>query len=382
MKVSRPARPRWLGRIAAGATAACVALALALGAHVVEAQGVAVEGVDQARLLPPAGASVAAYENAGYRLWLENGEARIEVRATPLGSEARFELPAVEKGELTPIERLARAQTLGSKTQFEASARILDWVARHIAYRLDRGEDQAADAVLERRAGFCTGIARLTVALMRAVGLEAREVAGYVLGDEGFGEPQGYHRWVETRLADVGWVFSDPLSTHHFVPANYMRLDSKWLRLDEGVKGLLLERQDALTTVDLYPLGTAGVRARRNTDRQIAASVHVRVDSHVGGIALLETTTRRWRHALVSGEATFVGLPAGDYQLRLMVAGAMLERSLSLGGRERTTLFLALPSPDVTRLETLGRVEGADDGGAASGALGSAPTTHSRWSFR
>ncbi|MEO1086711.1 MAG: hypothetical protein AAFY88_20955, partial [Acidobacteriota bacterium] len=103
-----------------------------------------------------------------------------------------------------------------------------------------------------------------------------------------------------------------------------------------------------------------------------------------GGVALLETTTRRWRHALVSGEATFVGLPAGDYQLRLMVAGAMLERSLSLGGRERTTLFLALPSPDVTRLEPPGRGDGADDGGAAAapGALGSAPTTHSRWSFR
>ncbi|MEO1367774.1 MAG: transglutaminase-like domain-containing protein [Acidobacteriota bacterium] len=357
-------------------------LAMALGATASTAQGVAVEGVDQARLLPPAGATVAAYENAGYRLWLENGEARIEVRATPLGSGARFELPPETRQGLTSIERLARAQTLGSKTQFEASARILDWVARHIAYRLDRGEDQAAEAVLDRRTGYCTGIARLTVALMQAVGLEAREVAGYVLGDEGFGEPQGYHRWVETRLADVGWVFSDPLSTHHFVPANYMRLDSEWLRLDEGVKGLLLERQDALAAVDLYPLGTAGVRARRNTDRQIAASVRVRVDSHVGGIALLETTTRRWRHALVSGEATFVGLPAGDYQLRLMVAGAMVERSLSLGGRERATLFLALPSRDVTWLDPPGRVGGGRDGGTAAGALGSAETTHSRWSSR
>ncbi|MEM1181106.1 MAG: transglutaminase-like domain-containing protein [Acidobacteriota bacterium] len=380
MKAKVLCRAPWFRRLATLAFAAALALPFS-----VAAQGVAVEGLDQARLLPPAGASVAPYENAGYRLWLENGEARIEVRAAPLGSESRFVAPAT-RGEPTPIERLAKAQTIGSKTQFEASARILDWVARHIVYRLDRGEDQAAEAVLERRAGYCTGIARLTVALMRSVGLEAREVAGYVLGAAGFGEPQGYHRWVETRLDDIGWVYSDPLSTHHFVPANYMRLDSEWLRVDEGTEGLLLERQDALAAVDLYPLGTAGVRALRNSDRQIAATVRVRVDSPLGGIALLETTTRRWRHALVSGEATFVGLPAGDYQLRLMVAGATLERSLSLGGRERTTLFLALPGPKVTQGapgESLreGRVP-ADDGRTATGALGSAPMTHSRWSSR
>ncbi|MEO1085655.1 MAG: transglutaminase-like domain-containing protein, partial [Acidobacteriota bacterium] len=165
MKARNPAGPPWRRRIAIAALVATATVS-ALGPAAADAQGVAVEGVDQARLLPPAGASVAAYENSGYRLWLENGEARIEVRATPLDSEARFELPTVGKDGLSPIERLARAQTLGSKTQFEASARILDWVARHIAYRLDRGEDQAADAVLERRTGYCTGIARLTVALM------------------------------------------------------------------------------------------------------------------------------------------------------------------------------------------------------------------------
>ena len=314
-----------------------------------EAQGVAVEGVDQARVLPPRGAEVAPYENAGYRLWLDDGEVRIEVRAAPLGSQARFVPPRASRSSGT-IERLARAQTLGAKTQYEAASQIFDWVARHIEYRLEREEDQSAAAVLERRTGYCTGIARLTVALLSSMGLESREVAGYVLGDPRLGERQGYHRWVETRFDDVGWVFSDPLSSHHFVPATYLRLDSELLRLEEGTEGLLIERQDELAVVDLYPMGTAGVRGRRNSDRQIASSVRVSVDSPLGGMAVLETAQRRWRHALIAGEATFIGLPAGDYQLRLMVAGTLLERSIRLGGRERTTLHLSLPNRRLSRL--------------------------------
>lgn len=346
--------------------AACVALLAA--AVPLRAQGVAVEGVDQTRVLPPRGAEVAPYENAGYRLWLEDGEARIEVRTAPLGSLARFEPPEPTAAPSGGVERLARAQTLGAKTQYEAASEIFDWVARHIEYRLERQEDQSAAAVLERRSGYCTGIARLTVALLRSVGLESREVAGYVLGGRTSGERQGYHRWVETRFDDVGWVFSDPLSSHHFVPATYMRLDSEKLRPEQGTEGLLIERQDALSVVDLYPMGTAGVRGRRNSDRQIAASVRVSVDSPVSGMAVLETADRRWRHALISGEATFIGLPAGDYQLRLMIAGTLLERVLRLGGRERTTLFLSLPDRRASRLR--------------SGAGSAMNRTHPRWSSR
>jgi hypothetical protein len=101
----------------------------------------------------------------------------------------------------------------------------------HVRYEPDRTRSQEAAAVLERRSGYCTGIARLTVGLLRAVGIPAREVPGYVVAADvaGPGGAKGYHRWVEVHYDDVGWVFSDPLATHHWVPATYVRLDREEL---------------------------------------------------------------------------------------------------------------------------------------------------------
>ncbi|MEM6794546.1 MAG: transglutaminase-like domain-containing protein [Acidobacteriota bacterium] len=326
-----------------------VALLLLLGsllpAPSANAEGVAVEGEDFVRALPPAGARVAAYENAGYRLMTENGEVRIEVQTDPIYSRSRYRPAgdAADEEDREPDEvvgRLARALASGAHTEYEAASRIFGWIARNIEYRLDRELPQSAEAVLERRSGYCTGVARLAVALLRSAGVEAREVAGYVVGDESFGQPHGYHRWVETYLSDVGWVFSDPLYSHHYVPATYLRLDSEKLDLDRGVHGLLLERQESVAPVDLYPPGTRGIRARRNDERRLAASLRVAVESESSGVAVLESSSKRWRHALVAGETTFVGLAPGDYRLAVIVAGATLQRELTVVGRQRRTLLL------------------------------------------
>lgn len=305
--------------------------------------GPAVEGVDRSRLLPPAGAEVGPYANAGYRLSLEEGAVHIEVDASPLGSESRFQPPKARRAEdqLDAVTRLALSITTGARTDYEAVSRILTWVARNLAYELDRSQAQDPESVLERRSAYCTGIARTTVALVRAVGLEAREVAGFVVGD-GEGGPNGFHRWVEIRLPDVGWVFSDPLYSHHYVPANYLRLGSEKLVPSAGTEALLLERQDGLVATDIYPGSVPGVRTRRNTDRRWAAALHVEVDRHSQGLVILESSRTRWRHSLVRGTATFLGLDPGRYRLKLMIAGlGVFERQLEVSGRQRRTLFLS-----------------------------------------
>ena len=69
---------------------ALAALAPTLGA--VEARVVA--GDDRARILPPAGAVIEPYANAGYRLTLgEAGAAVVEIDLAPLASATPFELP-------------------------------------------------------------------------------------------------------------------------------------------------------------------------------------------------------------------------------------------------------------------------------------------------
>lgn len=338
---------RHFSRTAVGGRIALSLLGFAALVTAAQANGFAVEGVDRARLLAPAGAHVTAYSNVGYRLEVVGGEVRVEVDASPLTSASRLQGtrgdgPRERQDDTTPqaIGRLARGVTSGAETHYEATSRILGWVARHIEYNLDREQPQDAESVLERRSGYCTGVARLTVSLLEAVDIEAREVAGYVVNDGGSG-PQGYHRWIETFLPDRGWVFSDPLSTHHYVPATYIRLGSEFVVPENGMEGLLLERRDEVDTVDVFPLGSPGVTARRNSERQLAASLRVRLEDQSRGVAVLTGRSSRWTHALVDGGTTFVGLDPGNYELQLLVPGhGVLERQVELPGLIRKTLSL------------------------------------------
>ena len=313
----------------------------------------AVEGVDWARLLPPAGARIDDYHNAGYRLrWVED-EVEIEVDTAAIESEVAFESP--ESSSKGPVGRLARSLTIGAETQYDAISRILGWVARHVEYDLDRDQLQSAQAVLERRSGYCTGVARLTVALLEAVAIPAREVAGYVVGVEP-GRPRGFHRWIEAYLPDRGWVFSDPLITHHYVPATYLRLAAEDLEPARGTQGLMLERRDAVVTVDLYPLAATGVTARRNSRRQLAAALRVRLENQSRGTAILEGASERWTHSLIDGRTTFVGLDPGNYHLRLLLPGrGVFESPVELPDRVRKALVVTVPALRVEALGVTGR---------------------------
>jgi hypothetical protein len=336
-----------VSRRARALSALGLALAVLAGGAAL-AQGVAVEGVDRARLLAPAGAAVTDYANAGYRLTWRDGEALVEVRVAPLHSTAGF-TPRGAPGApgdsaAGAVARLARAVTAGAVTRYEAVSRLLDWVARNVRYELDRTQDQSAEAVLERRRAYCTGVARLSVALLEAVGIEAREVAGWVAADgpAPAAGAAGYHRWIEVLYPDRGWVFSDPLVSHHFVPASYLRLADDQVA-DGLAGGLLLERRDRVSAVDLYARAPAGIRAGRNLPRQLAAALEVVADV-AGAEAVLEGKGVRRRQALRAGRGVFVGLEPGRYALRLQGPGLDLERVVTLRGLVRASVYLPLAS--------------------------------------
>jgi hypothetical protein len=222
-------------------------------------------------------------------------------------------------------------------------------VSRHVDYRLERHESQEAAAVLERRSAYCTGAARLTVALLAAVGIEAREVAGWVVEPGPGKRERGYHRWVEVYFPDVGWVFSDPLASHHWVPATYVRLASDELEIGQGLDGLLLERRDRVAAVDVHRGSAPGVRARRNSVRQLAASLRVLVTGgQVSGEVLLRGATTLYRHGLAGGEATFVGLEPGRYRLYLDLPGrGALEQAVDLPDRRAESVTIGpMPGED------------------------------------
>jgi hypothetical protein len=304
--------------------------------------GRVVEGIDRSRILPPPGAKVSDYTANGYRLVYHGDEVVVEIDTAPLASTARYTPPRRWQGD--EISRLARGLVTGASIQYEAVSRILGWVARHLDYNLDRSESQDAQDVLKRRSGYCTGVARLTVALFTAAGIEAREVAGYVVGE-------GYHRWVEVRFSDRGWVMSDPLRSHHYVSSIYLRLASQELATGAGIDGLLIARDDRIATTDQYSAGVAGVTARRNDDRRLAGAVRVEIRGHAVGLAILENPAVRYSHALLDGATTFVGLTPGSYQLRVQLPGIFIERRVELPDRILVRLVID-ESPHLAAMPT------------------------------
>ncbi len=315
-----------------------------------------VTGEDRALLLPPAGAEVTAYENAGYRLTLVEGAAQVTVDLSPLGSSAPF-LPQRPDGAEEPIGRLARSLTVGSQTQHEAVTRALAWIASHVRYELDRDAPQDAASVLARRSGYCTGFARLAVAVLGAVGIEAREVAGYVVGELPGNEPRrsGFHRWIEVRYPDVGWVFSDPLATLGYVPASYLRLASDELASDTPGPGLLLGRADRTAAVDVAPvLGGSGLRMRPNRpDRRTAAALMIELESGRDGEAVLEGGGHLRRLPLPGGTGTFLGLEPGSYRLRVSEGGRVAAWK-EITFRDR--VFAEMRIPEIRAPESSGAV--------------------------
>ncbi len=308
------------------------------GAAAQTRRALALEGVDEVGALAPAAAHIEPYENAGYRIWLDGDTVRVRVDNAHLESRAPFVPQPADPTDR--VQALAASLTQQADTRYDATSAILNWVARNIRYDLDRTAPQSAEAVLQRRSGYCTGIARLTVELLRALAIDAREVAGYVLGD-GPGDVRGYHRWIEVHYGASGWAFSDPISSHHFVPATYVRLASDVLDLSRPKEALLLSRHRNLHARDVYPGAPAQVRARKNTDHQVAGAIRVRVEGAVRGAALLRHGPTTRRTELRSGSASFTGLEPGDYRLEVHLHdGRVLSRTLRLKKRIRADISM------------------------------------------
>jgi len=146
-------------------------LALAAAGPLAAETGRSVAGTDRARVLPPAGAVVEPYRNAGYELRFAEGGVEVSVDLAPLASPEPFSAPAVARRGLIAV--LARRTAAGASTRYEAVTRVLSWIREHVRYELDRDQPQDPEAVLERGSAYCTGIAKLAVA-MRSVGFVSK----------------------------------------------------------------------------------------------------------------------------------------------------------------------------------------------------------------
>lgn len=118
------------------------------------------------------------------------------------------------------IPRLADSLTAGRTARIDRVRAIERHFAAGFAYTLDLPET-ARDATLEgflfrRRAGHCEYYSTAMVVLLRAAGIPARNVTGFLGGEwNDFGDylavtGNDAHSWVEVWMGEMGWVPFDP----------------------------------------------------------------------------------------------------------------------------------------------------------------------------
>ncbi len=130
--------------------ATAILVAALAGASGAGASGMIVAGRGVARILPPAGAVIETYSNAGYELGFVDGAVEVKVDNGPIGSSAPLRLP--EAGANDAVAQLGRRLAAGAPTLVEGAGRVLSWVAGHIRYELDRGQSQ--EPAVGARAAF------------------------------------------------------------------------------------------------------------------------------------------------------------------------------------------------------------------------------------
>ncbi|MHC4915631.1 MAG: transglutaminase-like domain-containing protein [Planctomycetota bacterium] len=131
------------------------------------------------------------------------------------------------------IRKLA-AETVGAETDpFRAAGMLGTWVSRNIKKKFTPMMSNALDT-LKSRSGDCGEHAALFVALCRAAGIPAREIAGLAYTDELGEAVLGGHAWAEI-YADGRWIAVDPTFKQEIADAVHIRVAEGGMNDSDGL---------------------------------------------------------------------------------------------------------------------------------------------------
>jgi uncharacterized membrane protein len=118
------------------------------------------------------------------------------------------------------IAALARDVADSKRTTYEKAVAIQDHLSRHYRYSLDAPLAAQAhpleEFLFDRKTGYCEHYATAMVMMLRAIGIPARLVTGFLAtewneyGNYYVVRQQDAHAWVEVHLPHSGWVMMDP----------------------------------------------------------------------------------------------------------------------------------------------------------------------------
>jgi hypothetical protein len=121
----------------------------------------------------------------------------------------RFTAPDVDVPSAHPdLVKALPGILQGEKNPYLKARRIYDWVVTQVAYSpSSKGVD--SPSVLKTKKGDAFAMAAIACAFLRAAGVPARMVSGYLAGNTG--EQSSRHFWDEFYVDTVGWVPMDPV---------------------------------------------------------------------------------------------------------------------------------------------------------------------------
>ncbi len=127
-----------------------------------------------------------------------------------------LQLPALDPR----IPALADKITAGAQNEYDKAANIEAYLIAHYAYTLDlsgpRAQDPLANFLFVRRSGHCEYFASAMVVMLRAEGIPARYITGFLpgeyndVGGDYIVRESDAHAWVEAYFPGYGWMTFDP----------------------------------------------------------------------------------------------------------------------------------------------------------------------------
>ena len=149
------------------------------------------------------------------------------------------DLAALSLAEATPLLPLSEAARVYAEPSFQPGrywmSTVMDLMHRiHHDFEFEAGVttvSTSVDEVLQQRRGVCQDFAHLMLACLRAHGLPARYVSGYLLTEPPEGQPRlmgvdASHAWVAAYAPGCGWI--------EFDPTNNQLADTRYITLAWG----------------------------------------------------------------------------------------------------------------------------------------------------
>lgn len=137
---------------------------------------------------------------------LSLGDAPLPTPATPAELRVFTQPERFVESDDPQLQQLAR--TLKAATATETAQRAYHFVRQSLARTGFTPEDRGARRALAEKAGDCTEHAYLLAALLRANGIPARVLGGYLIGESGLLKAEDFHNWTEF-YADGAWQLAD-----------------------------------------------------------------------------------------------------------------------------------------------------------------------------